>query len=307
MKINAIIVIYNCSIEKSVSIDSIFKANVGNVELNLLIWNNGREVLKEQDIKKYLEKCRQNNFSTAIYQDIRNISLSKIYNHLIDESHYNFISILDQDTELNYDFFQNIIKNSTYDIICPEVYLSNKGNVKSSPVYNKSNINTDFVDVGDFNARSIFTCTSGITLSLGLIKSIRDKYGFVFNETYAFYWADHDLFERLRAFEFIKGMCVGKISHDMSGVGNEFKKMKEPTKLEHGYGKILRRVYNDNKSGLLQNFTYAIKFSIREKYSIKSSMKIIQCALFKEHPRSKNKISKEIKPTHQLLKLDRLN
>ncbi|MBA0178565.1 glycosyl transferase [Pectobacterium carotovorum] len=293
-------VLYNCSIENSSTITSIFNTITDETNINLLIWNNGDTILNERDLNKYLHRCKQKKIATEIYQDTRNLSLSKIYNYFINKNSYHFISIFDQDTNIEKYFFKNIKDNMGYDIICPEVYLSNKENVKSSPVYNKAKVNTDFVDVGGFNARSIFTCASGVTLSLRLIKSISDKYGFVFNETYAFYWADHDLFERLRAFEFIKGMCIGKISHDMSGVGNEFEKMKEPTKLEHGYGQILRRIYNDNKSGLLQNFIYAIKFSVREKCSIKSSIKIIQCALFKAHPRSKNKIRKETRPTHQL-------
>ncbi|MFW5407208.1 glycosyl transferase, partial [Pectobacterium brasiliense] len=144
--------------------------------------------------------------------------------------------VFDQDTHIENCFFQNIKNNIEHDIICPEVYLSNKDNIKSSPVYNKAQVNTEFVNVGEFNARSIFTCASGVTLSLGLINKISNKYGFVFNETYAFYWADHDLFERLIPFDFVKGLCIGKISHDMSGVGDEFAKMKETTKLEHGYG-----------------------------------------------------------------------
>lgn len=300
IKINAIIVLYNCNIEDSFTINSIFKTNLDGIDLKLLIWNNGNTLLDEKNTAKYLENCQREKISTEIYQDIRNLSLSKIYNYFIGKSDYNFISIFDQDTVINHDFFQNIKNNIDYEIICPEVYLSNKENIKSSPVYNKGKVNTDFVDIGDFSARSIFTCASGLTFSLAMIKKIKDKYGFVFDETYAFYWADHDLFERLSAFEFVKGMCIGKISHDMSGVGNEFKKMKEPTKLEHGYGQLLRRIYYDNKAGLLQNFIYAIKFSKKAKCSIKSSIKIIRCALFKSHPRSKNKINKEIKPTHQL-------
>ncbi|MBN3191476.1 glycosyl transferase [Pectobacterium brasiliense] len=269
------------------------------MSIKILIWNNGRSLLNEEDLNNYLHKCEQKGISTEIYQDIRNLSLSKVYNYFINKKDYHFISVFDQDTHIENCFFQNIKNNIEHDIICPEVYLSNKDNIKSSPVYNKAQVNTEFVNVGEFNARSIFTCASGVTLSLGLINKISNKYGFVFNETYAFYWADHDLFERLIPFDFVKGLCIGKISHDMSGVGDEFAKMKETTKLEHGYGQILRRIYNAEKSGFLRNLIYSIKFSIKSKCSIISSIKIIQCVLFKAHPRSKKEINKNIEPTHR--------
>lgn len=293
--------LYNCSIENSSTINSILNTIIDCTDVKLLIWNNGDNVLETEDINRYIHHCRKKNISTEIYQDVRNLSLSKIYNHFINRKDYDFISIFDQDTHIEKYFLKNIKHNITHDLICPEVYLLNKENVKNSPVYNKEKINTDFVESGDFNARAIFTCASGITFSSRLVKKVIDKYGFVFDEKYAFYWADHDLFERLCAFDFIKGLCIGKISHDMSGVGNDFDKMKESAKLEHGYGQILRRIYHDNKSGLLQNFIYAMKYSVRSKCSIRASMKIIQCALLKVHPRSRNKVDKRIKPTHQTI------
>ncbi|UUE57544.1 glycosyl transferase [Pectobacterium aroidearum] len=293
--------LYNCSIENSSTIKSILDTIIDCTDVKLLIWNNGGNILEIEDINKYILDCKTKNISTEIYQDVRNLSLSKIYNYFINKKDYDFISIFDQDTYIEKSFIKNIKNNVKYDLICPEVYLSNKENVKSSPVYNKGKINTDFVESGDFNARAIFTCASGITFSSRLVKIIIDKYGFVFDEKYAFYWADHDLFERLCAFDFIKGLCIGNISHDMSGVGNDFDKMKESAKLEHGYGQILRRIYNDNKSGLLQNFIYAVKYSVRSKCSIRASMKIIQCALLKSHPRSKNEVNKKIKPARQII------
>ncbi|MCL2893550.1 glycosyl transferase [Brenneria tiliae] len=298
IKLNAVVVLYNSKLEDSLTINSIFKSDLSGAEFKLLIWNNGKYLLDNNDIDNYINSCAQKGITSEIYQDTRNISLSKIYNYFIKKSDYEFISIFDQDTRINKCFFQNIIKNEDLDLICPEIYLSNKNNIKSSPVYNTARVNTDFVQLGNFNANAIFTCSSGLSFSSKLIHQILEKHGFIFNEQYAFYWIDHDFLERLKDFDFVKGKCIGKIYHDMSGAGIEFHSMKESAKLEHGYGKILRRINNDNKSNVIRNIIYAIKYALKSKCSIKSMLSIIQCALYKKHPRSKFKINNNIKPTH---------
>ncbi|MFE8115169.1 glycosyl transferase [Brenneria goodwinii] len=305
IKINAIIILYNSKIEDSQTINSILRSDISEFDLKLLIWNNGKSLLDNQDIANHIDSCTRKGITSVIYQDPRNISLSKIYNYFISNIDYDFISIFDQDTNINDDFFKNIIRNKDFDLICPEIYLSNRGNIKSSPVYNKSKVNTDFVQCGDFNANSIFTCASGLSFSSRLIHRIHQKYGVIFNENYAFYWVDHDLFERLKIFDFIKGKCIGQIYHDMSGVGNEFHTMRESAKLEHGYGKILRRINDGNKSSILGNSIYAIKYALKAKCSIKSMISIIQCALYKAHPRSKLEINDNIQPTHSIINKNR--
>ncbi|MEL4889321.1 glycosyl transferase [Pectobacterium betavasculorum] len=298
IKINAIIVLYNCNMEDSVTVNSIFKANLDNIELKLLIWNNGNILLNEKDVSNFIEKCQQKKISTDVYQDTRNLSLSKIYNYFIAKSDYNYISVLDQDTSVNNDFFLNIKENANYEIICPEIYLSNKENIKSSPIYNTPDESVDFIEAGDFNANAMFTCASGLSFSSVLIKKIADYYGYIFNESYAFYWADHDLLERLTAFDYVKGKCVGKMYHNMSGVGQDFSRMQESAKLEHGLGKILRRINKQNKPGSLRNIIYAIKYTLKAKCSISSALKIVQCAIQKQHPRSRFNIDKNSKATH---------
>lgn len=298
MKIKILLIIYNATLCASETLSSLFKADLSGAELEIIIWNNGPQVLSDDDVNNYISHCKTLKISTRIYQDIRNASLSKIYNNFINNVDYDFVSIFDQDTNINADFFQNIVKNPSVDIICPEIYLINKENVKSSPVYNKAKVNTDFVAQGEFNANSIFTCASGLSLSSHLTQRVLKEYGFVFNEAYAFYWVDHDLFERLRIFEHIHGVCIGKMYHDMSGAGNDYSVMKESAKLEHGYGKILRRVNSDKKMGLVRNLLYAIKYILKAKCSIKSAIKIIICALEEKHPRSRHIINNSIQPTH---------
>lgn len=298
MKIKILLIIYNESLNSSETISSLFEADLPDSLMEIIIWNNGPEYLSSNDIDDYINRCKEKNISTKIFQDTKNISLSKIYNYFVHSTDYDFISIFDQDTRINNDFFQNIEKNSNVELICPEIYLSNKNNIKSSPVYNKSKNNTEFVEPGDFNANAIFTCASGLSLSSGLIHRILNQYNFVFDERYAFYWVDHDFFERLYALGCIKALCAGKIYHDMSGVGNDYSHMKESAKLEHGYGKILRRIYNENKTGTFRNLIYAIKYISKSKCSVHSGWKMLICALWKRHPRSKFSIDKNIQATH---------
>lgn len=300
IKVNAIVVLYNSKIEESQTIKSIFNADLSNVDLTLSVWNNGKSLLDKDDIAQYIGYCTQKGIASEIYQDIRNISLSKVYNYFIYKSDYDFISILDQDTNVNEDFFKNIGANSSYDVICPEVYLINRGNVKSSPIYGKSKDDNDldFVESGDFNANKFLTCASGLSLSRQLMCHVKEHYGTVFDEKYAFYWADINFLERLAVFDFIKGKCIGKLYHDISGIGDNYHEMKESSKLEHGYGKIIIRINQRNKAGIIRNVIYAIKYSLKAKCSLNSMLKIVLCALLRKHPRSVFNINKKIKPTH---------
>ncbi|WP_225086202.1 glycosyltransferase family 2 protein [Pectobacterium colocasium] len=294
MLINAIVVIYNSALMESQTIKAIFNSNQNDITLNIIIWNNGPNLLKDEDIDDYISECKTRKISTIIYQDIRNISLSKIYNLIIEKEPFDFFAILDQDTKISTDFFSNILENKEYELICPAIYLENNNNQLDSPVYSNS---LEIIPSGDFNANHMLTCGSGIAISHSLCEKVINKYGFMFDEAYAFYLADHSFLFNLNDFNFIKGKCVGKIHHNLSGYGINYKKMKETAKLEHGLALILRRVHKQKKTNIVKNLFHALKFSIKSRCSYKSTLKIVSCALTGNHPRSKYSIEKNKEPT----------
>ncbi|GKW39526.1 glycosyltransferase family 2 protein [Pectobacterium carotovorum] len=294
MLINTVIVIYNSAIMESQTIKAVFNSNYRDINIHITIWNNGPELLESDDIENYISECRIKKISTTIYQDTRNISLSKIYNLILKKETFDFFTILDQDTRISSDFFSNIEENKEYELICPEIYLENNNNQLDSPVYSDS---LDIIPSGDFNANNMLTCGSGITISHSLYEKVIKNNGFIFDEAYAFYLADHSFLFNLNDFSFIKGKCVGRITHNLSGYGVNYKKMKETAKLEHGLALILRRIHKQKKSSVVKNLFHALKFSIKSRCSYKSTLKIITCVLTKNHPRSKYNIGENKEPT----------
>ncbi|MBG0753423.1 MULTISPECIES: glycosyltransferase family 2 protein [Pectobacterium] len=294
MLINAIVVLYNSEIMDSQTIKAIFNSNHKDIDLHITIWNNGPNLLKSDDVDNYISECRLEKISTTVYQDIRNVSLSKIYNLISKRDFFDFLTILDQDTKISPEFFSNIVENTEYELICPEIYLENNNNQLDSPVYSDS---LKTIPPGEFNANNMLTCGSGITISRSLYKKVIKKHGFIFDESYAFYLADHSFLFNLNNFSFIKGKCIGRITHNLSGYGTNYRKMKETAKLEHGLALILRRIHKQKKTNTVKNIFHAIKFSIKSHCTYKSMLKIVICALTRHHPRSKYSIDKEKEPT----------
>ena len=119
MNITAIIILYNSNIENSGTIQSLLTTNIKDINLKIIIWNNGPKFLTVQECQKIKNIFNLKKIELSIYEDINNIALSKIYNIFLNSEHYDFFSLLDQDSQLNEDFFQNIINNNNYDVIVP--------------------------------------------------------------------------------------------------------------------------------------------------------------------------------------------
>ncbi|MBA5603006.1 MULTISPECIES: glycosyltransferase family 2 protein [Pectobacterium] len=304
MKINAIIVTYNSTLIKSDTIASVFSASLDKISLTITIWNNGPELLNSNDVNEYMEKCQSLNISSSIYQDIRNISLSKIYNFILKRGEHDFFVILDQDTKINPDFFSNIEKNSDCELICPQVYIENNDNKLDSPVYRDS---LKKIPTGYFNANNMLTCGSGLSISRLLYEKTLKHSGFIFDERYAFYLADDSFLLNMKKFDYVKGMCIGEIHHNLSGFGKNYKEMKESSKLELGYSIILRRINEQKKDSILKNIFHAIKFIVKAKCSYSNSLNILRCALTKTHPRTYHILDENIRPTNSLIESEYKN
>ncbi|WP_224717814.1 glycosyltransferase family 2 protein [Pectobacterium versatile] len=294
MKINAIVVIYNAKIIKSDTIASIFLTNLDKTNLTVTIWNNGPELLSNDDIDKYREKCMSLKISSEIYQDIRNISLSRIYNFILSKGGHDFFVILDQDTKIEKNFFSNIINNNDCDLICPQVYLENNDNKLDSPVYRDS---LEHIPPGHFNAKNMLTCGSGLSISRSLCEKTLKHSGFIFDERYAFYLVDDSFLLNIQNFDYVKGKCIGEIHHNLSGFGCDYKDMKESSKLEHGYSLILRKTNQRNKNNIIKNIFHSIKYIYKSKCTYTTALKILKCSLTGKHPRSKYNIDEQKEKT----------
>jgi hypothetical protein len=298
MRINVLTVLYNCTLSDSATLNSILQANLECTKLNMIIWNNGPTLLEKQDINNYLKSTQKKGITTSIYQDIRNLSLSKIYNHFINKIDYDFFVIFDQDSNVDFSFFQNIYHNSQYAIICPAIFPKQKIGKQCFP--------SDFeqreqvVPLGEFSLSNTRTINSGTALSKDLIDKLLVNHHYVFDEKFAFYHTDHRLFDLIHATPqtaMLKGLCIGKMYHDMT-CEISYNELSERARLEIAYAKMLMRMYRarNPKIEVLRNLFYAYKMKKKDKLSIKSFLKLLKCVITKEHPRSYASINKNVKP-----------
>ena len=290
MKITAIVVLYNSSLEQSATINSISDCLLDNIQLNLVIWNNGPDYLKSNDINVLNNKVQGKNITFSIYQQTTNVALSKIYNYFINRESYDFIAILDHDSALNQDFFLNIINSSSYDIIVPKIIASGWRSIEETVCFPTYINSVKVLDKDAFSVGEIFTISSGITLSSKLIKCIEKTQSYVFNEKFALYGIDTCFFQDVHKMNLqsFNGKCIGSIKHSLatSQLDNGNINISSSRKLELGYDTILQRIYCKRKSTLSSSF-FLIKNFIKRKNSLAHTIKLFICLFTKQHPRSK--------------------
>lgn len=287
MNITAIIILYNSNIENSKTIQSLLSTNIKDINLKIIIWNNGPNFLTEQECQKFSNIFSLKKIKLSIYEDINNVALSKIYNLFLNKENYDFFSVLDQDSQLNEDFFKNIEKNSNYDVIIPSIYSHGWRREENSlcfPVYHK---NHEIFDKKTFQMGEIESISSGLTLSHRLITSITNIKKEIFNEKYALYAIDTDFFINLKTLDntVYKGVCVGKINHSLDFNLQDRKKISPSRKLEMEYSKVLNKLFHDKKN-TLNVFFYLFRKFLRREYSSSIFLKLLKCLIKKQHPRA---------------------
>ncbi|OCG32044.1 hypothetical protein A9G33_04345 [Gilliamella sp. Choc3-5] len=287
MKITAIIILYNANIENSKTFQSLLSSDKNGITLNVIIWNNGPKALNHQECIQYKSICDSKNIHLSIYENLYNIALSKIYNIFIKQENFDFFTILDQDSILNNDFFQNIIMNDNFDVIVPEIYSTgwiSEQNSLCFPIYHETR---KLFDKKVFTMGEIESISSGLTLSNQLIKYIIKKKQTVFDERYALYAIDTSFFLDLKALKQtqFKGICVGKINHSLDFNLQDRKKISATRRLEMEYSKVLNKIFYDKKSRL-NVFLYLLRKFTRREYSFSEFLELVKCLFRKKHPRS---------------------
>lgn len=80
MNLSVIVILYGTAIQECTTINTLLKHINRPINLTIYVWNNGPVLLDEQDIVEFLNKATALGIKVEIYQDIRNVALSKIYN-----------------------------------------------------------------------------------------------------------------------------------------------------------------------------------------------------------------------------------
>lgn len=294
--ISVVVILYNSKLIESETLQSILCADLPhNIMLTINIWNNGPMELAENDISLFLDESEKRKITINIRQDLRNIALSKVYNYFLSQGGYDLISIFDQDTNIEQSFFTNLLNYKHLDLILPLVY-SNKDKSVILPRYaDQSNITGDKVlnEHGEVDLTKIFTINSGLTFTQSGRLTLENIKSPIFNENYAFYGIDTELFFRIREYcsntqnkRKINSGCYGKITHSLSSLEEEVYAVKQKRKLEERYAVILEQIYLYKKSRWCL-FKKIIKQTLKHKMTLIECYQMLWCIVFRKHPRSK--------------------
>ncbi|RYC38026.1 hypothetical protein DEH81_19650 [Pectobacterium zantedeschiae] len=298
MNMTAVVILYNTYLLESETLQSILINKLHNINLTLKIWNNGPNYLEEEDINKFFSFCSKSGINVDIFQDKRNVSLSKIYNLFINEKNYDYITILDQDSTLPEDFFAKIFHGKKTDIIIPLIFSNiNEIVAQTHPyrLYDGEKIVTEC----SINQK-IETVMSGITLSSNFTETIIKNWNSVFEERLGFYGIDSDFFKRLNEMESLSNIsvcCKNKIHHSFALLDPN-QSMSEFRKMELFYFKIFSRIAYQKK-GPISTLWVTLRDFIRMKNNFVTTYNLVMFVLRKRHPRSIIDIRNH-RPTHRL-------
>lgn len=298
MKVNALVISYNSTIKQSHTLQSLLMADSENINLTIYIWNNGPHFFEENDVQEYINACKKNGTDIYIFQDVRNVSLAKIYNYIINKNNFEFIAILDQDSTVNIDYLQNIIKYRSSDLILPRIVtFQNNSYVQSHP-HSSKNKNI-IINDGPITS-NISSVTSGIIISKHLVEKLVQFRGYVFEERLGFYGIDVDFFITVNAMIdrgiAINVFCIGFIKHSFAS--NDEVEFKSPFRyLELLYFKIFFR-NNHQKKNKITTLWIWFREIIRGKLPFRNALLALLFTFKNKHPRSKFDIESNVKATH---------
>ncbi|MGR5522463.1 hypothetical protein [Vibrio sp. PNB22_4_2] len=186
-----VIVLYGQKIEKSPTYISLVKlVNSAKIKATLFIWDNSANRLHDEKIKSASKYLKIHYFYKG-----HNVNLSNIYNKLLPLAYEtsDFVTILDQDSELPLNFFASINYDVNDTLLVPRV-ISNVSGEMISPRYQNYNhylneCNIKYIPKGSlcgyYNSDRFFAVASGLTIPKGVWETGPD-----FRSCLSFYGVD---------------------------------------------------------------------------------------------------------------------
>ncbi|MCU1794989.1 glycosyltransferase family 2 protein [Pectobacterium polaris] len=299
MKISSVVIVYNSKLTNSDTLTSLLACKKEKIDLTILVWNNGPDFLSEEDINTFLISCKEKGINAKIYQDIRNISLSKIYNFFIEREEFDFITLLDQDSILPEGYYTNISMHLSEDIITPIIIAEKYGILAQTDPHFYGDVNL-MIPEGKVNMK-IDSVMSGLAISRKGINKIKNYRGYVFEERLAFYGIDSDLFRTVNIMH-EKGCpleiyCTNEIHHSFAMFNPEENKSNFRVMEMFYFQSFIRNEYQ-KKSKISTIYLYLRDFS-RRKISFITAKNLIRFSMNSTHPRSKITVEKNIYPTNK--------
>ena len=261
---HVLVVSYGCEPSESETVQTLLKRDDFDL-LSITIFNNGPNLWEDSEINPLLE------LNVSIFQNLNNISLSKIYNYFIRNSCENYFCIFDHDTDVSNYVFNT---EASYDLYIPRIYCNDK--IVFPKRYDNSVIDQSCV----IKSNDISTVTSGMNLSRKLIVRMLLTDQQVFDEHYSLYGIDTSFLINLSKLKI--DVCVqGEINHDLSSQSDDISHFRA---IERMFDAALTMRNYFSYGSILNVLSHWKKF--RNEINSKDRSNIIKVLLTGRHPRS---------------------
>ncbi|MFM4990453.1 glycosyltransferase family 2 protein [Aeromonas veronii] len=184
MEVVYLVLLYNKSLEQSVTLQSMFKSHRISSLSQLIIWNNGPSEMTLDIDDKTKDKWQR----IELIQTLDNKPLSYIYNQVIEGYPADRYVFLDDDSQLTSEYLA-AVTNSQAGVTVPAIY--------SHGVYRSPTV------CGQFNAGpyqvtdKVIAIGSGIGVRHDIAEQLKAHYSDVFDSRFALYGVDTTFFLRL--------------------------------------------------------------------------------------------------------------
>lgn len=287
MNFSVIVILYGTAIHECTTINTLLKHINRPINLTIHVWNNGPALLNEQDIAEFFNKATALGIKVEIYQDIRNVALSKIYNFFLNQNKADFITIFDQDSDVAADLFTTLEQHQDLDMVLPLCHLRGNEDHIEYPAYKEGKQITVIKEEGMLDATRVVSIASGLSLSKGLIDKLKQNNQPIFDENLAFYAIDTMFFlHRLRSIKDLKIGCFGKIIHSLSEFEQKSNVVSYRRNLELLYFDTVYKLNYKNKGRLSLYLRVIQKMFKGEIKGIKTLFNFFHCINIKKHPRA---------------------
>ncbi|WP_372930522.1 hypothetical protein [Shewanella putrefaciens] len=238
-----LVLLYRKEVNASETLNSIKLLSLKNNNYLLVIWNNGPKPLIAHDIKEF----EQLGFDVVIKETVENESLSKVYNHFIDNFYSNKYIILDDDSCLNQEYFNEVFDLKKNEIGVPLIFSNGKltGPKLNRKLCQKGHLITEkdkFIGIG-----------SGLVIGQDIVEKLKRDHRQVFDERFYFYGVDTTFFFRVKQSLLSERMkVISGFEHSLSKLKKESEPVTDFRLKEMSYDIGLRlRYYKPVFSGFI--------------------------------------------------------
>lgn len=253
MKLSILVVLYDCCIEESRTLQSLVKLLHGKSDCRVVVWNNGPRSLKLEEFDGMFSV----GVEFSVFETVDNRSLSKIYNYFIKRCPAEKFLFLDHDTSLNQSYIDSVYS-------MPDSFLGVPIVVSNQSIEYPM---LDWVKVGGGDEIGsddlVMSCLSGLVLGRGFVDCLLAQYDEVFDEVFVLYGVDTSFFLRVHKLRLNHAIrFVGSIEHSFSRNENEAKSINQFRVLERSYDLGLTLRYYPN-SHHFKIFYYVMRAFVR--------------------------------------------